>query len=131
IFRAMLESAGYALRQHVEIARELGIKIKRIIAVNGGARSQLWRQIISDILEAPQQYISKALGAPYGDAFLAGVAVKIFKDTRQIKEHVKVDEETKPNLKNSKKYRVLYEIYLELYPRLKGCMHKISQAQIK
>jgi xylulokinase len=54
IFRALLESTGYALRQHIEIARELGIDIRRVVAVDGGARSKLWRQIVSDIIEMPQ-----------------------------------------------------------------------------
>jgi len=127
IFKAILESTGYALRQHMEIARELGVEVRRIVAVNGGARSRLWRQIVSDILEMPQQYISKATGAPYGDAFLAGVAVKIFKDPAQIREYVKIDEEIRPNPENSKKYRELYKIYLELYPKLRENMHKLSQ----
>ncbi|MDW8034407.1 MAG: FGGY-family carbohydrate kinase, partial [Nitrososphaerota archaeon] len=127
IFRALLESTGYALKQHIEIARELGIDIKRIVAVNGGARSKLWRQIISDIIEMPQQYISKTAGAPFGDAFLAGVAVKIFKKPEDIKEYIEIDEETRPNQENSKKYNQLYRIYLELYPKLRENMHKLTQ----
>lgn len=127
IFRALLESTGYALRQHIEIARELGIDIKRIVAVDGGARSKLWRQIISDIIEMPQQYVSKAAGAPYGDAFLAGVAVKIFRKPEEIREYITIDEETKPNPENSKTYNQLYKIYLDLYPKLRENMHKLTK----
>ncbi len=42
-------AVGYALKQHIEIVQGLGIEVKKIIAVNGGAKSKLWRQIISDI----------------------------------------------------------------------------------
>ena len=125
VFRAILESAGYALRQHIEIVKELGIHVKRVIAVDGGAKSRLWRQIISDIIRLPQQYVSEAPGAPYGDAFLAGVATGVFKDVAQIKEYVRVDEETKPNEENSKTYDKLYKIYLTLYPSLREQMHSL------
>ena len=125
IFRAILESAGYALRQHIDIVKELEIEIKRMVAVNGGAKSRLWRQIVSDITRLPQQYVSEAPGAPYGDAFLAGVAVGIFRHTDQIREYVKIDEETKPNKENSKIYEKLYQIYLTLYPSLQEQMHSL------
>jgi len=125
IFRAILESAGYALRQHVEIVRELGIDIRRLIAVNGGAKSRLWRQIISDITGLPQQYVPEAPGAPYGDAFLAGVATGIFKNPTQIRDYVKIAEETRPNKENAAIYEKLYKIYLTLYPALKNQMHNL------
>ena len=127
VFRAILESAGYALRQHIEIVKELGIQVRRVIAVDGGAKSRLWRQIVSDIIGLPQQYVSDAPGAPYGDAFLAGVATGVFKDIAQIREYVRVDEETKPNEENSKIYDKLYKIYLTLYPNLKKQMHSLSE----
>ena len=125
VYRAVLESAGYALKQHIEIIKELGIPVKRVIAVNGGARSKLWRQIISDITGLSQQYIAEAPGAPYGDAFLAGVASGVFEDMTQIRRHVRIAEETKPNEENSRKYEKLYEVYKELYPRLMELMHKL------
>jgi len=125
VYRAVLESAGYALKQHIEIIKELGIPVKRVIAVNGGARSRLWRQIISDITGLSQQYIAEAPGAPYGDAFLAGVASGVFEDMTQIRRHVRIAEETKPNEENSRKYEKLYEVYKELYPRLMELMHKL------
>jgi len=126
IFRALLESTGYALRHHLEIIRELNINIKRIVAVNGGARSGLWRQIVSDILGMPQQYISNAMGAPYGDAFLAGVAVKIFKSAEEINKFIKIDVETRPNEENSEIYTKLYDIYKKLYPTLKDYMKRLA-----
>ncbi|WP_455364319.1 FGGY-family carbohydrate kinase, partial [[Eubacterium] cellulosolvens] len=78
VFRAILEAAGYGLRQHMEIAESVGIKYSKMIAVNGGAKSRLWRQIMSDITGFPQQYVADAPGAPFADAFMAGVGVKIF-----------------------------------------------------
>jgi len=127
IYRALLESTGYALKQHLEIAKELGISIKRVVAVNGGAKSPLWRGIVSDIIGLPQQYISTTMGAPYGDAFLSGVAVKIFDKPEDINNFIKVDEETNPNIKNSTIYAKFYDVYSKLYPSLKDYMRKLAE----
>ncbi|MDW8084512.1 MAG: FGGY-family carbohydrate kinase [Candidatus Caldarchaeum sp.] len=126
VYRALLESAGYALKQHILIANQLGIFIKRILAVNGGARSKLWRQIISDIIGMPQLYSSKVSGAPFGDAFLAGVAVKIFQKPEDIRKLVVIDEETKPIIENTVKYERLYSVFDGLYAKLKDDMHAVA-----
>jgi len=117
IYRALLESTGYALKHHIEIALSLGLEFKSIKAVNGGAKSRLWRQIISDITGFPQEYISKKTGAAYGDAFLAGIGVRAFKDIKDIKRFIVVDEITEPRLELAKKYSELYNIYLNIYKK--------------
>ncbi|MEM2689759.1 MAG: hypothetical protein QXI27_03840, partial [Nitrososphaerota archaeon] len=66
-------------------------------------------------------------GAPYGDAFLAGAALKIFRRPEEIRRYVEVDEETRPNPENIERYNQLYKIYLELYPKLRENMHKLTQ----
>lgn len=126
VFRALLESVGYGLKQHIDVAKELGISIKRIVAVNGGARSRVWRQIISDITGMPQFYSSKAGGAPFGDAFLAGVAVKVFDRLEAVRNYVVMDDETYPIAENTKRYHELYNVYTSLYPKLKTEMHALS-----
>jgi xylulokinase len=50
VYRALLESFGYAIRQGYETIRP---HVHRIIATAGGAASPLWRQIMADILGAP------------------------------------------------------------------------------
>ncbi|MEM3676617.1 MAG: FGGY-family carbohydrate kinase [Candidatus Bathyarchaeia archaeon] len=57
IYRAILESTGYGLRHHMDIARSAGIRCYKVIAVDGGARSRLWRQIVSDVTGFPQEYV--------------------------------------------------------------------------
>ena len=115
VYRALLEAGGYGLRHHMEIARSLGISVEEMLAVNGGARSKLWRQIISDITGVSQEYVKEALGAPFGDAFIAGVGAKLFKRIEDIKNYVNVGERTEPNSENHKTYSQMYRIYLNLY----------------
>jgi xylulokinase len=127
IYRALLEAIGYALRHHIEVASSICLKFNRIIAVDGGAKSRLWRQIVTDIINMPQEYVSGSSGAPFGDAFLAGIGVKAFKDYKDIIKFVTIDEVTKPNSENNKLYSQLYPVYLRLYNATKEDAHYISK----
>ncbi len=127
IYRALLEAIGYALRHHIEVASSIGLKFNRIIAVDGGAKSRLWRQIVTDIINMPQEYVSGSSGAPFGDAFLAGIGVKAFKDYKDIINFIKIDEVTNPNSENNKLYSQLYQVYLRLYNATKEDAHYISK----
>jgi len=125
IYRSLLEAAGYALKQHMEIAREIGIEVKSMIAANGGAKSKLWRQIVSDITGFPQLYVPKAPGAPFGDALLAGIGVGLFKRFEDVKRFVKVEEEVIPNKTLTKIYSKLFQVYKNLYPHTRSDAHMI------
>ena len=70
IYRSLLESVGYALRQGFDPIRS---RVRRVIATAGGAASPLWRQILADILETSIEYHPAASGA-LGIAFIAGFA---------------------------------------------------------
>ena len=52
----------------------------------GGAKSKLWRRIITDVLNVPTVFVKNRVGAPYGDALLAAVATGYFKDFSIAKE---------------------------------------------
>lgn len=127
IFRSLMEAGGYGLRHHLDIAGSLGVKIKDMLAVNGGARSRLWRQIISDITGVPQYYVHPVPGAPYGDAFLAGIGTGVFKRFEDLKNYVQIKEKTEPNSKNHELYSKLYQIYLNLYPKVKDDYKTLSK----
>jgi xylulokinase len=57
-----------------------------IYSVNGGARSAVWRQILSDILNIPVAYVKDNLGAPVGNVVLAGVDIGHFRDETVVKD---------------------------------------------
>ena len=111
MFRAILEGVAYAMRYSIDAALETGFKIKRATLVDGGASSPLWRQIISDITEIEFQYIPNTLGAPIGDAILAGLGTGEIKDHKIIEEWIGEKISTKPSPKNVELYRKFYKLY--------------------
>ena len=126
MFRAILEGIGFALEHHAEVLRKQGLMPERIIAVDGGASSPLFRQIITDIMGTPQDYMSKVSGAPVTDAFLAGLGVGIFKDIKEIKNWVQFDAENIPDPSCQEIYRKLYRVYRNIYDKTKDDMHTLA-----
>ena len=119
LYRAILESFGFNIRHGLESFYPQGHPIKRLIATGGGARSPLWRQIVSDITGLRQEYVPDA-DAPLGCAYLAGLALGWFEDFQPLQnDWVKVKAITQPNPEAGEKYEASYHLYLELHAALK------------
>jgi xylulokinase len=118
VFRALMESAAYALRHNVETAISNGIPLKPLMGlVDGGAKSRLWRKIFADVTGFPQLYVVESPGTPLGDALLSGVGTGAIKGYEVIKDWIKAAEVQKPDPETSKLYDKYYRLYLKLYER--------------
>lgn len=119
-FRAVLESWGYSIRDGLETSYPQGSPIKRLIATGGGARSALWRQIVSDITGLPQGYVPEADG-PLGSAYVAGLALGWFPDLERLRcEWVRDAGVTEPEPRAVAAYNRMYPVYRELHLSLRG-----------
>jgi len=60
IYRALLESLAYRLRESLEALQEAGkFKAERIICVGGGSKNRLWNQLRADVCNLPIQLIDQ------------------------------------------------------------------------
>ncbi|MFT5798973.1 MAG: xylulokinase [Paracoccaceae bacterium] len=75
MYRAMIEGIAHGTRHVTDTFAELGQKPTRLLAVGGGTKNALWLQATSDITGIDQIVCEKTIGASYGDAFLAAMAV--------------------------------------------------------
>ncbi|OYU39806.1 MAG: carbohydrate kinase [Pseudorhodobacter sp. PARRP1] len=75
MFRAVLEGIAAGTAHVMEVCRALGAEPVRVLAVGGGTKNAVWMQATSDLGGVPQIVAEKTIGASYGDAFLAAVAV--------------------------------------------------------
>ena len=64
LYRAVLEGVAVSFRHCAEIAAEKGLRLREVIAVNGGARSAVWRQILCDALGVPAALRARRRGRP-------------------------------------------------------------------
>jgi len=132
VIRSMMEAVGYALYDSFRIIKESGKKISPQIVLNeGGAKSRLWRSIITDIFNMPTVLVKRRTGAPYGDAILAGVATGIFKDFSVAREWTEYIDPMEPNTKNNQLYMDHFQLYKELYGHVKEDYKKLASLRQK
>jgi xylulokinase len=127
VVRAMMESVAFALYDSYSILKERGVTIKAPLILNeGGAKSRLWRQIITDVFNIPTAMVESRVGAPFGDAFLAGIATGVFKDYSLTKKKTRYVDHLEPNPENHKLYQEYFELYKDLYTHLKDDYKKLA-----
>ena len=118
IYRALLEGTAYELRFQLAEANET---LRRMNAVGGGARSELWMQIVCDVLSVQQDVLAVPYGAPYGDAYIAGMAAGCFQDTGPLQqEWIRVERRVRPNQAHSHRYKESYDAYCAIRHSMLG-----------
>jgi xylulokinase len=127
MIRALLEGVSFGLRDSLEVVKELGQEIKEVRITGGGARSPIWRQILSDIFNLPLKTITSAEGPAQGAAIMAGVGVGIYESIEKACDKIiKIKETTNPIKENVEKYEKFYKIYRKLYKSLKKDFRSID-----
>lgn len=119
IFRAILEAVIYGFRHHVEELETMNFPVKRILATNGGVKSQIWRQIAADVLGKPIKSFPGHPGSALGVAFVAAHAVGMVKDWNEIEVFLKVTHQEQPIQANQAIYEQAYQVYRKIYIDLK------------
>lgn len=126
MYRALLESVGYALRHVEEAYGDSDLQNSVCKIVGGGTASRLWVQTLSDIMGLKLECMTDGIEAPIGDAFLAGVSSGLFARFEQIEQWSKSYMVFCPNWQNHELYNRYYEIYKRLYPAVRDDMHALA-----
>jgi len=115
--RAILEGVTFGLRDGMEIMKEMGLPIRQVRVSGGGARSDLWCQIMADIFGKELVRTENPDTTALGSAILAAAGVKYFKSVSEAcSRMVRTKEVFRPNKKENKIYDQTYEIFRKLYP---------------
>jgi ribulokinase len=132
VIKAMMESVAYALYDSFMIIRDSGKRINSPIVLNeGGAKSSLWRSIITDVFNVPTVLVKRRTGAPYGNAILAGVATGVFEGFHVAKEWTEYIDRMEPDSRNHKVYQEYFGLYKQVYEHLKGDFITLSSLRGK
>lgn len=126
--RAVLEGVAYGLRDGLDLMVESGMPAPSSIrASGGGIRSELWRQILADVLDAEIQTVATEEGAAFGAAVLASVGAGHFPTVAEaVGEMVEVHPSTTPS-EQSGTYRDGHARFREVYPALAGTFHSMAR----
>ena len=131
LYRAVLEGVAYAFRQMMEIISNTDAPIGEIIAINGGAKSPLWRQIFADILGVAVRWRPNSGGTSLGGAFLAAQSCVKNLTISDLSSWLEPTQDTFPNLNSVDSYQSQYDIFCSLHSRLKDLFPKLNGVVVK
>ena len=118
--QAVLEGIVFGLRDSLEVARSLGIKITSTKICGGGAKSKLVRRMVASIMNLTVEVIESEEGPALGAAMLAAVGCGEYKNVEAAVEAiVKVKERVEPEPELVAKYEERYQYFKEIYPTVK------------
>lgn len=127
LVRAIMEGAAFGLRHNLETAAAGGFTTRSLASVGGGSRSAVWCQIKADVLQLPVRLPATAVGAPWGDAMTAGVAVGVYPSfTEAIRRVVRIEREFRPDATVAARYDALYSVFRGLYPALRQSFQDLA-----
>jgi len=128
IVRAMMEAVAYAMYDSYRLIKDSGLKISYPLILNeGGAKSKLWRQIITDVFNVQTALVKRRTGAPFGDAILAGVATGIFRDFSVAKEWSEYIDPMEPSQDNHERYMEYFALYKRIYEHVKDDFKELAR----
>lgn len=123
---AVFEGVTFALRDSLEVARSLGIKIERTMICGGGAKSPLWKRLVANILNVEVEVPVSEEGPGFGAAILAAVGCGEYESVEKAaKSIIKIKEKIKPEADLVVKYEEKYQKFKKIYPALKDVFKKI------
>ena len=129
ISRAILEGVGFNLKIILNIL-EKGVPngINEVIIIGGGAKGDVWLQILADIWQKPLAApVFREEATSLGAAIAGGIGVGAFKDYGVIKKINRIEKTITPNAALAGQYEELFSIFDESYESLKGIYKKLTE----
>jgi L-fuculokinase len=113
IYRALLESLGFRLREGIEALQEAGgFKINKIICVGGGSKNDLWNQLRADICNVPLELIEQKETTVLGAALFVFAGTGIFKSVDEARKNIEYKPQKVHPSDNADSYIEAYRQYL-------------------
>ena len=119
MFRAVLEGIAHGTRHVFDSYAEAGHRPAAVYAVGGGTKNRVWSQATSDISGLAQVVRQKTIGASYGDAFLAALAMGAVQPS-DIDRWNPVASAITPRAELKAMYDQRHGVFRGLYPATKG-----------
>ena len=124
--QAVLEGVAFAIRDSIEVAKSLGIKIPRSKICGGGAKSPLWKKIFANVLGIPLDMVKTEQGPGFGAVMLAMVGCGLYPDVQSAADSlVSTSSTVEPEEKLVKLYEERYQKFRKIYPAMKGLFSEI------
>ena len=128
IHRSFLEAIAYGFRSHFDVFAEDGLGLVRTTVTNGGSKSRLWREILSDVLNRELISLTDHPGAAYGAAVIAGVGASRINDWSYVVGALEEGEIISPRSENVALYDQRYRDFLRLNDATASISHVLARS---
>jgi xylulokinase len=117
---AVLDGVAFAFRDSLEALKDAGTSVKRVMAVGGGTKSELWLKIIATVLGVPVDLPAAGeVGGAFGAARM-GLMAATGASYKSVCTPPKIAKTILPDAKTKAAYEAAYQRYVKIYPAIKG-----------
>jgi xylulokinase len=129
LYRAILEGIAFEQRLHSNgVERAAGREISAFISMGGGSKSDLWCQILADILGRPVERAGTYEATSLGAAILATIAVGIHPNAERASAAMsRTGDRFEPGTAHGAYNRLFTDVYQEIYPRLRASLRRLRE----
>lgn len=120
IYQSIIESTAYEMKLNMDVVKNFGIEIKKLVATGGGSKSNKWLQKKANIQQIPVKQLKISEGGLCGLAILQSVALKSCENFEEAKaKFVKYGAEFLPVKESLPQFKEKYLKYKKIYKTLK------------
>jgi xylulokinase len=119
VIRGIQEGVAYEAQQALEATEQAGIDVREITMVAGGAKSEVWRQIVADVTNRPVEAPDQVETGAYGAAILACLGAGVYAEVHNVPRAGRRFQNS-PNAERHKIYELLFEKYKRMYELTKS-----------
>ncbi len=117
--QAVLEGVGFALADGMDVVHACGVKPASITLIGGGARSEYWRQMLSDISGLQLDYRTGGdVGPALGAARLAQIAINPRKPLSDLLPQLVLEQSHYPDAERHALFQQRRETFRRIYQQL-------------
>ena len=117
--RAVLEGVGFALADGMDVVHACGVTPASITLIGGGARSEYWRQMLSDISGLQLDYRTGGdVGPALGAARLAQIAMNPQQPLSDLLPQLVLEQAHYPDAEQHARYQQRRETFRRIYQQL-------------
>jgi xylulokinase len=125
--RAVMEGVAFSLRDSLDLMKELGEAPTQVRVTGGGARSDLWRQVLADVFDCRIVRTASDQGPAFGAALLASVAAGVHTNVEEACAGIELRADADdPDPARARIYAEYHAVYRSLYPATRDQMHTLS-----
>jgi xylulokinase len=127
LFRAALEAVAFGFRHHVDVLAEMKADVKRVYLSNGGAKSELWKKIVVDVIGKPAEYVPSNPGSCLGVALITMEATGLSQGWATLDKVLATRRRIEFSQESHDLYEPFYDIYRKLYRQLKPLFEQLAR----